>query len=693
MKEVIISLLFSMNFQLFAQTKPTVDIEAVLSELAEPLQEEVLFYRWQSTVSGENLHKIGKMTEQLDKHFMAMQMNTVAGPGIYMAGHPESSSSYLPKEGGNLIEVRIKKGTPFLNLQDPEVIERLKERGLNPSKVMGEKIKSPIVMMYSRDWYVGKNLQDKARFEMFPGPSHDAASFKRIYSDLYYDGHAADQAFEQMKTRRPEVLKIIGENPASGDYLAARVAPSEKMLPLIRQLIDPYTFFANNVIRTFLAMPDKGQVIFTDPVLAKTVKEKLISSAGDHDFARIVKYFPEDWAVDFTLQSQEPATFLARYLEKINDISDEEFVKRVTKFERILKERGRSGFTVDMKKHLEASLEERIAKARQKRKSISSLMSLVESDFVRESSLSSIEERMVKAESYRRSFEQAFKAKDRSSFSQLLNETEGVSDLGRVIDESGPEDLKVLKSVLSEDPKLYSRHLGEKEDITKIVKVSEALKKIGVDVTQANLDHFLEVGSKRRNQFLVKCLESDSCRPRLSGKWDKLLVGISDLEAIGGAVRKINDRQIARAVEKEIFMATTSAQQMSSFARAIFIRTRRDILFEKMKQIGFHNFRPKELDHMVPIGTLSAAEQKTTLGVAIQGAINAEDAIYLKKVFVENGLHKTELIRVLVRKMDEMNPTLEEVEKFESLGKVMGLRAKPSQNFDCFSNWAKTLGR
>ena len=104
---------------------PSMSDAAFLEKYGTVLDRDVTYYRWQSTTSGENLVGQGTLNEATNRYFMGLTRRAVAGPGIYLASDALSSDEYLPLDGGNLVEVRIAKGTPLLDLTDDRVIQAL----------------------------------------------------------------------------------------------------------------------------------------------------------------------------------------------------------------------------------------------------------------------------------------------------------------------------------------------------------------------------------------------------------------------------------------------------------------------------------------------------------------------------------------------------------------------------------------
>lgn len=107
----------------------------LMDEFTRPLKKKMVFYRWQAKEGGDILLKAKTYDDSSFNYFMSMEPDTWtlrAGQGIYIAENPVSAHGYLPKDRpGSLIEVHVAKGTPFLDIFDPDFIKEMNKRDVN----------------------------------------------------------------------------------------------------------------------------------------------------------------------------------------------------------------------------------------------------------------------------------------------------------------------------------------------------------------------------------------------------------------------------------------------------------------------------------------------------------------------------------------------------------------------------------
>ena len=182
---------------------------AFLDEFARPLPADRVFYRWQSTTSGENLAKLGTLNAATNAHFMNMKDSVTAGAGVYFAGSELSSSEYLPATGGNLLEVRIPKGTMILDLNDPATLKALRLADVDLEALYaGAHASDGFVIKYTADWYVAKNMTDRMHFRMYPGLEQSAASVVAALNEAgKHAPHVAGQLNRQVGDQRPDFIR------------------------------------------------------------------------------------------------------------------------------------------------------------------------------------------------------------------------------------------------------------------------------------------------------------------------------------------------------------------------------------------------------------------------------------------------------------------------------------------------------
>ena len=207
-----------------------------VAKYAHVLDDDRVYYRWQSTTSGENLARVGTMTDGLNRHFMDMQGGTMAGPGVYVADKPLSSSAFLPKDGGNLVEVRVAKGTPVLNLMDPVVQTAMQQHGFEVHHLEHWRPgRGGVMMQFTSTWFVGKDLTDRASFRMYPGPEHSAESLVTTVHSAYAHKTGVDkQILKQIQQQRPEVIDTIVERHGL-TRASAHVLSDAKLAPLVQR--------------------------------------------------------------------------------------------------------------------------------------------------------------------------------------------------------------------------------------------------------------------------------------------------------------------------------------------------------------------------------------------------------------------------------------------------------------------------
>ncbi|MBS1963735.1 MAG: hypothetical protein JST04_16110 [Bdellovibrionales bacterium] len=142
---------------------------AVYASLAKRFPKRKVFYRWQSRTSGLNLVRAETFTGKIYDYFMDMPFNSNTmhgGRGLYVAETLYTSSRFIRGNAeGSLIEVVIDEGTPFIDLEDPATMEKLKAAGLTGSpRELGE-LEPKYVIRYRqsdvnrtmRDWWVIKS--------------------------------------------------------------------------------------------------------------------------------------------------------------------------------------------------------------------------------------------------------------------------------------------------------------------------------------------------------------------------------------------------------------------------------------------------------------------------------------------------------------------------------------------------------
>jgi hypothetical protein len=152
--------------------------KAVYSRLAKKFPERKIFYRWQSRVSAMNLLQSETYSGKIHSYFMGMPFNHSTmhgGRGIYVAETLYTSSRFIRgNTEGALIEIAIDAGTPYIDLEDPETLEKLKAAGLTGSTKELAEVEPSLVVRYRqadvngalKDWWVLKAPRG-VRFQKF----------------------------------------------------------------------------------------------------------------------------------------------------------------------------------------------------------------------------------------------------------------------------------------------------------------------------------------------------------------------------------------------------------------------------------------------------------------------------------------------------------------------------------------------
>lgn len=159
----------------------------LIEKLAQPLSEDKIFYRWQSRSSGDHLISSGKFTNNLHKYFMGMKIDRttmVAGHGVYICENPHGSSQFIRGvDEGSLIEVKIKKGTPYLDLTNSEVMNKMKSLKVSAEDVY--RLNPAITVKYDdkNKWWVIKN-KEGVEFSPFKGKNIEVDNLFKVLDQI-----------------------------------------------------------------------------------------------------------------------------------------------------------------------------------------------------------------------------------------------------------------------------------------------------------------------------------------------------------------------------------------------------------------------------------------------------------------------------------------------------------------------------
>lgn len=167
----------------------TADQRKRIEQAADVMPEDVIMYRWQSKASGEKLLAEQTFTDKLYDYFMGMVTDGAhfaAGRGIYAAENPHSSSQFVRgTDEGSLIEVRIAKGTRYLDMEDSKTLQRLAKLGISPQDVLNGEPEPRVAVKYNTEskWWVLKG-QEGISFQPFDGSKLKALYLINTYSRL-----------------------------------------------------------------------------------------------------------------------------------------------------------------------------------------------------------------------------------------------------------------------------------------------------------------------------------------------------------------------------------------------------------------------------------------------------------------------------------------------------------------------------
>ena len=269
-----------------------------LDQFTRVLDKDVIFYRWQSTASGENLARAGVMTEDLNRYFMGMKENIVAGSGVYFAGNEVSSAIYLPSAGGNLLEVHLPKGTRVVDAHEPAQIEALTKAGYDLDKLgAGVGAENGLVIKYADDWYVGKNLTGRAKFKLYPSEDQTAEDFHRGLvraSSSEEVARARAQMHAQIARAAPALRRrLFANDPLHAANLAAMPVP-EMAATLENRLGDQLSGHeARNILDHLGGHEDvRAELARTHPRLYENMADQVIertrgAALGDAHFGAL----------------------------------------------------------------------------------------------------------------------------------------------------------------------------------------------------------------------------------------------------------------------------------------------------------------------------------------------------------------------------------------------------------------------
>ncbi|MDZ4085099.1 MAG: hypothetical protein U1E10_19305, partial [Bdellovibrionales bacterium] len=187
-------------------------IKRIMS-VAEKAKEPRNFYRWQSETSGNNLLAAGEYNEKLFNYFMTMTIDEAhfaGGRGVYYAENITSSAQFIRGDGkGSLIEVRIPKGMPTLDLTNQKTLKKLEQLGITTNDVLF--LDPPLAVRYSSSGWWAVKRREGVKFQPF---NVDRLPLSSLLKDLkaLKDYPRAAEVLEVHLTQRAE--KEVAKNAA-----------------------------------------------------------------------------------------------------------------------------------------------------------------------------------------------------------------------------------------------------------------------------------------------------------------------------------------------------------------------------------------------------------------------------------------------------------------------------------------------
>jgi hypothetical protein len=141
------SLLLLISNVSFGDAKRNQMILETITGLAVPSLTDLRFFRYGS--HQERL-RIGKTPPfEMDNVNFG---NAIAGRGLYVAENPISSVAFvkdLTAEEGELVSIKVQKGTPVLDLVSPTTLSVLKSKGISVEEIYHLNPQPPFLVKYS----------------------------------------------------------------------------------------------------------------------------------------------------------------------------------------------------------------------------------------------------------------------------------------------------------------------------------------------------------------------------------------------------------------------------------------------------------------------------------------------------------------------------------------------------------------
>ena len=121
-----------------------------IEQLAQPLPEKRVFYRWQSETSRSNLITERILTEERLQYFLNMEGGVLAGPGLYVAEDLHSSKRF----GKTIMQVEADEGMNYVDLTDRETLRKLRQEGITIKDVYN--LNPKVAVKYNTQHWVFK---------------------------------------------------------------------------------------------------------------------------------------------------------------------------------------------------------------------------------------------------------------------------------------------------------------------------------------------------------------------------------------------------------------------------------------------------------------------------------------------------------------------------------------------------------
>ena len=180
-----------------------------IESLSEPSKEKKVFYRWQSEEARRNLIETGEMTPELYDRFM--RQSGYLGGGVYIAEDMASSSPF----GDTLMQVEIEPGYKFLNLTDPKIQKKLREKGILVDELT--QIFNPkVAVKDTREsgWWVLK-AKEGVKFKPFSSQATGLSTLSEAYEKIEKEKQKAffKSSVKEDILKRAETNSFVLESP------------------------------------------------------------------------------------------------------------------------------------------------------------------------------------------------------------------------------------------------------------------------------------------------------------------------------------------------------------------------------------------------------------------------------------------------------------------------------------------------